>query len=437
MSDFERIFTINVTSMVCALVVVVALMIAVSNRTSTRKRLLLFRAMMFHTIAISARLASWFLVRRPGSLVHVLIVGSVTAADAFSILTCLGVMVYIYTDTMERSFDDLGINRIIVSLWVLNGLNMVLALTNPWTHVYNYIDQANIYQVGKVYWLRNLLFLVQGILMVPVVIGLQKRNGASMTRRLLACGSIAIISTLCELIRPGLSLFFPAVSLMLVLLVVSVQARMEGELAKARAEAAESRLRLLSGQINRHFVFNSLTAIKAFVAEDPALAEQTIQDFSDYLRSHLDVMADSRLVPFTDELERVRHYVALEMADCTVPLEVRYELKTTDFQVPPLTVQPLVENAIRHGIQTREEGGTVVVSTREHDDEIEVCVSDDGRGFSSATARQDERRRVGIANVRERIEKQCGGMLTVQSDASGTVALMTIPKGQDLELSHS
>ena len=96
--------------------------------------------------------------------------------------------------------------------------------------------------------------------------------------------------------------------------------------------------------------------------------------------------------------------------------------------LPPLTVQPLVENAIRHGIRTREDGGSVVISTCERDRSIEVCIQDDGHGFSSATQRQDERRRVGIENVRERIERQCGGRLDVHSDATGTMAVLVIPK---------
>ena len=231
-----------------------------------------------------------------------------------------------------------------------------------------------------------------------------------------------------DMYYPQLSLLYPTVCLVLVLIATGVQARLEEDLARARAETAESRVRLLSGQIHPHFVFNSLAAIKALVIEDPQQAELTLQDFSDYLRSHLDEMSTTRLVPFTVELDHVRHYVSLEMADTPVPLEVRYNLEADDFMLPPLTVQPLVENAIRHGIRTRESGGTVVVSSRRTGEGIEVSVSDDGHGFSSATERQEQRSRVGIANVRERIERQCDGSLVVRSTPEGTTVVLTIPK---------
>ena len=436
MDTFTRISLINKASLAYALVLVLMLVLAVSRRGATKKRRLLIVAMWFHAIATAARLVSWCIVRRPGFVIHVALVCCMTCADAFSILTCLYIMNYIYSDVSGHAGDLMEGDGLIKMLLALNGVNLFLALSNPLTHVYNWFDAANVYRAGPLYWLRDLLFFVQALCMIPVVVRLRERNGRAMTVRLLACGSLTTLSVLFELLLPGISLLFPAVSLMLVLLATGVQGRLEEELAQARAEAAESRVRLLSGQINRHFVFNSLTAIKQLVAEDPGLAEDAIQDFSDYLRSHLDVLADARLVPISDELDHVRHYVALEQADYVRPLEVRYELETIDFEVPPLTVQPLVENAIRHGIRTREDGGAVVVATFEHDDSFEVRVTDDGHGFSSATARQDERQRVGIANVRERIARQCGGRLDVSSDDSGTVARLIIPRSIEHEGSH-
>lgn len=428
MNAFDLFSAINNTSLVYGLLLVLTLAASEYRRDATRKRKLLVASMLFHMLTMLAQVASWMLVRRPGHLVHILLVTCLTAADVLSVVTCLLIMMYVYTDASGYVRKPRGVDWLVLVLWVLNGVSMVLSLSNPWTHVYNSISEANAYAVGPLYWLRHVFGLLQALLLLPVIVHLRAHMTHGMTVRLVVCGLLTAIATVAELMVPGVMLMPSAVSLVLVLLSSGVQSRLESDLAEARAEAAESRVRLLSGQINRHFVFNSLTAIKELVAEDPALAEATIQDFSDYLRSHLDVLADTRLVPFSDELEHVRHYVALEQADCVNPLEVRYELGTTDFEVPPLTVQPLVENAIRHGIRTRAEGGTVVISTAERPDAIEVRVSDDGHGMSSATARQDERKRIGVANVRERIARQCGGGLEIESMPTGTVAILTIPR---------
>ena len=305
-----------------------------------------------------------------------------------------------------------------------------MVLSNPWTHVYYEHTQANRIALGDFTQAGVLLVTLQTVMLLVGVWRLCRNLSFETSFRLLVCGGFIVLGTLCGLVFPGLSLLYPAICMVFVVLAVGVQAQLEEDLARARAETAESRVRLLSGQIHPHFVFNSLAAIKALLTEDPERAETAVQDFSDYLRSHLDEMSTTRLVPFLTEIDHVRHYVSLEMADASVPIVVDYELEVDDFMVPPLTVQPLVENAIRHGLRTREGGGRVVVSSRGSRKQIIVSVVDDGHGFSSATERQEERHRIGIENVRERIERQCGGRLEVASDETGTMASLIIPRGE-------
>ena len=419
---------INLTSLGYSLAVTCALLASIARRNPTRRRRVLTYALWFHVIATTMRLVAWSAVRTSGVLARASVAFGTSLADLFAIFTCLAIMVYVYIDVSDEQIKSLRASSFIRALWALNFIGVLLVLTNPWTHFYYSVDEQNAFVMGPFLFVRNLLFFIQGVMMIPVVVRLRERNGAPVTLRFLCCGALAILSTVLEFLVPGLTVLFPIVSLMLVLLSIGVQGRLEEELVAARADAAESRVRLLSGQIHPHFIFNSLAAIKGLIAEDPELAETTVQDFSDYLRSHLDVMSDTKLIPFVDELEHVNRYVSLEQADCSVPFELVYEITVDDFLVPPLTVQPLVENAIRHGVRTREEGGTVVVSTRRTPEGIEVCVRDDGTGFSSATSLQDKRRRVGIENVRERLERQCGGTLVVQGDGRGTVATMLIPE---------
>ena len=119
---------------------------------------------------------------------------------------------------------------------------------------------------------------------------------------------------------------------------------------------------------------------------------------------------------------------------------MEYEIETSDFFLPALSLQPLVENAVRHGVTKREEGGTIWVSTRESKEAYLVTIRDDGVGFDPARPQKDGREHVGIENVRSRLAAQCDGLLTIASrPGQGTVAQVRIPKttGQGKENPHA
>ena len=110
-------------------------------------------------------------------------------------------------------------------------------------------------------------------------------------------------------------------------------------------------------------------------------------------------------------------------------LNIIYQIDTTDFFLPPLSIQPLVENAVKHGICRREEGGTLIISTKEDGDYIEVRVSDDGVGFDPEQEKNDGKPHVGIKNVKKRLYTICHGTLIVNSKTGeGTTIIMRLPK---------
>ena len=420
---------VNITIECFTLALVLVLIVSMAREAVIRRRQMLLTCMVLHVLAVICELACWLCDGAPGLAARVVLELGSTGVLLFRLLTGVAIMLYVCTDASSESLSSLRSNRTVMFLLGLNAFCAALVLTNSLTHVFFSVNDANIVRFTSALDFFDVVMLAQSVGMYSVVAQLRKKHGRATVMRLLTCGTLTTVALLLGLVLDKKSLLSPAVALVLVLLSVGVQVRLEEDLADARVEAAESRMRLLSGQIHPHFIFNSLNAIKALVVEDPELAERTIQDFSDYLRSHLDEMSSSRLVPFVEEMNHVRHYVSLEMADPVRPMEVVYDLPVEDFLVPPLTVQPLVENAIRHGIRTREEGGTVYVRTSENETSVMVSVTDDGHGFSSATELQDHRRRVGIENVRERIERQCQGTLEVHSGSNGTTAVMVLPKG--------
>ena len=118
-------------------------------------------------------------------------------------------------------------------------------------------------------------------------------------------------------------------------------------------------------------------------------------------------------------------------------LRVEYDIAVAGFSVPPLSIQPLAENAVKHGLMPREGGGTVTIRTRERDDAYEIAVEDDGVGYDPEALPEDDRMHIGIQNVRERLQDICRGALTIQSaPGAGTTAVIRIPKQSRRRRSH-
>ena len=206
----------------------------------------------------------------------------------------------------------------------------------------------------------------------------------------------------------------------------------EHQIAQQERELGESRIAIILSQIQPHFLFNALGAIAALCRRDPAQAEQTLLNFSDFLRGNLDSLTADRTIPFERELRHTQNYLAIEQVRFGERLRVEWDIGATLFRLPPLTLQPLVENAVRYGVTKRENGGTVRISTRETPDACEVAVEDDGLGFDPMQIHEDGRSHIGIQNVRERLESMCGGTLTIDSQPGiGTRAVIVIPRAEE------
>lgn len=193
-----------------------------------------------------------------------------------------------------------------------------------------------------------------------------------------------------------------------------------------KALEAESRIRIMMSQIQPHFLYNTLSSIQALCRIDPEKAFDVTEKFGTYLRNNIDSLDQPDLIPFAKELEHTRVYSEIEMIRFP-NVRVNYDVPDTDFSVPALTVQPLVENAIRHGVRIREEG-IVTVSSRTTDRCHEIVIADNGKGFDTTLLKTADGSHIGVRNVQERIEKMCCGTLTVESIIDkGTTVTICIP----------
>ena len=204
---------------------------------------------------------------------------------------------------------------------------------------------------------------------------------------------------------------------------------LEKEKITLDAELARSRISTLMSQIHPHFIYNTLGSIEQLCELDPPKAAKLVNDFSKYLRGNFGEIDNHRLIRVSKELEHTEYYIGIEKVRFS-DIEFITEMNCCDFSVPALTIQPIVENAVKHGILKRESGGTVKVKIYETDSSYFISVKDNGVGFD--VAELDRENHIGLRNIKSRLEAMCGGILHIESIVGvGTKITVEIPKGAD------
>ena len=194
---------------------------------------------------------------------------------------------------------------------------------------------------------------------------------------------------------------------------------------RQQREIAHQRASIMVLQMRPHFIHNTMTSIYYLCGQDPKKAQQVTLDFNTYLRKNFTAIVSEDPVPFSEELEHTRAYLAVEQAQFEDLLFVDFDIPHSSFCVPPLTLQPIVENAVKHGMDPESEPLRVSIRTRKTDFGSEIIVEDNGSGFEPA---EDSEPHHALANIEQRLEMMCGGKLAIMPrEGSGTVVKVTIP----------
>jgi len=190
-------------------------------------------------------------------------------------------------------------------------------------------------------------------------------------------------------------------------------------------EIAHQRASIMVLQMRPHFIYNAMMSIYYLCAQDPKKAQQVTMDFTAYLRKNFTAIASEGTVPFADELEHTRAYLAVEQVQFEDCLLVDYDTPHKEFRVPPLTLQPLVENAVKHGMDPEYAPLRISIRTRGTEAGSEIIVEDSGPGFAPA---DDCEPHIALENIRQRLEMMCGGKMTIRPRVGGgTVVKVIIP----------
>ncbi len=246
----------------------------------------------------------------------------------------------------------------------------------------------------------------------------------------------ALVIIKVEITLSWIFILFPFVSLMVIFCykysdIIDIILRQQKIIANRERDLMESQLNTMLLRISPHFISNTLGSVDSLMEEDPAEAREMLRRFSKLLRSNYVDITEESMIPFSKEMDNLKTY--LEIQQMRFPnIKTEFDIKADDFNIPNLTLQPLCENAIKHGIRKRpKSAGTITIESYKEEDVFIVKITDDGVGFKEPL--QDDRAHVGVNNVRQRLELMTGGSLEIESEpAKGTICTITIPEERQI-----
>ena len=314
--------------------------------------------------------------------------------------------------------------------WTLAGVNALLYFTSPFTKLCFEIRESDFISLRGP--LGFTCFVISGILLAELLIRTILRYRKTRKMEQLIPVSVALIIAASVALDINMRTDQPVAFLTIAIVVGSVFYYIWLHFQFVREHEkdlqAAQRIQIMMTQIQPHFLFNALNTIRALYAKDPPLADKTLEDFSTYLRQNIESLSQSDLIPVSKELEHTRLYAEIEVLRFP-NVRVEYHIEDSAFEIPALTIQPLVENAIRHGVRSRKDG-LVTVSAVRGSGMHRITVQDNGVGFDDKKQDNFEGLHIGIRNVKDRVEQICGGTMILQSEiGKGTSVTLLIPDG--------
>ena len=335
--------------------------------------------------------------------------------------------------------EDLRSSKLMRAVLGLVAAYLIMLVSALFTNAFSVITKDGQYIRGPLYPLLLLPLLL--ILLLTLAGATERRN--QISRKVFLSFLVAIVPmTLAVFIQvffevyPLLDISYILAALSMYSFILSDQiekdrrrqqeiADQQREIADQQREIANQRASILVLQMRPHFIYNTLTSIYSLCGQDPQKARQVILDFTAYLRKNFTAVASEVLIPFSAELEHTRAYLAVEQALHEDSLSVEYDMPHIMFRLPPLTLQPIVENAVKHGRDPFAGPFHISIRTRKTDSGSEITVADDGRGFEPAG---DSEPHIALNNIRQRLALMCDGHLTIApNEGRGTVVTVTIP----------
>lgn len=361
----------------------------------------------------------WYLVRISNFMVFLF-------SDLLLLLYHGYVCVCLFKDEAPDRFKREGR---IKAVGIIAVIAMVLVVISQFTNLYYYIDAQNLYHRNTTYILSLILPMCGMLLDLSLIISYRERISKMIRTALISYIILPFLAAIILMFYYGISLINIAISISLVAMFVMSMLEQNQKLTKKEQEALDLKIEILMSQIAPHFIYNTLSAIQALCEIDPMKAKETVEEFALYLRGNLNSLTEKNLIPFEQELEHVKAYLSIEQKRFGERVKVKYDIRENNFRLPPLTLQPLAENAVKHGLCKKDDGGTLVIQTWQEGDDIKITICDDGTGFDVDKLKTKSMEHIGIRNVRKRMKEMCNGTLVIESEpGKGTRVVLTMPR---------
>lgn len=302
---------------------------------------------------------------------------------------------------------------------------IVILIVSQFTDFFYYVTPDNNYIRGPLWalWMSPIVFI-----MIFNIVGVFRRRKKLSKKVYIALLVYLLPMTAAIIVHifipVEIFVVFGMALLALIMFGLILSDNME-QYARQQQEIAHQRASVMVLQMRPHFIYNTMMGIYYLCDQDAQKAKQVTLDFTSYLRKNFAAIASDNTIPFTDELEHTRAYLAVEQAQFEDSLFVSFDTPHTLFRVPPLTLQPIVENAVKHGMRSCSDPIHISVITKKTDTGSEIIVEDDGPGFDPV---DDNEPHIALNNICQRLEMMCKGKLEiVPRESGGTMAKVTIP----------
>jgi len=312
--------------------------------------------------------------------------------------------------------------HIVIVLWVGGFILLSMSLFTPW--VYYVTSKKELFR-GPLYSVLVAFYLMIMVLNLSRVFRKKEELSGGYYFAFLA-GMLPITVSLFVLFFVfdftvfGIALAICALSMYGIILSDQVRQYM-----RLQRDIAHQRAGVMVLQMRPHFIYNTMMSIYYLCKQDPDLAQQVTLDFTTYLRKNFTAIASEDPIPFSEELTHTHAYLSVEQAQFEDSLFVDYDTPYIDFRVPPLTLQPIVENAVKHGMDQDSEPLHIIIRTRRTESGNEIIVENNGADFKPA---DDKEPHIALDNIRQRLEVMCNGsMMIMPREGGGTVVKVIIP----------
>ena len=316
-------------------------------------------------------------------------------------------------------------SKIFYSALITLVIFLILLVINQFTGIFYYVTEENIFYRNEFHSILMLPFILIAVLNLFAVVKRRKILSRKyfqsfMVNTLPMTFAIFFHTIIFNPLVIALGITFSALGMFVIILIDHVE-----KFLRQQREISNQQANILVLQMRPHFIYNTMTSIYYLCAQNPKQAQKVTLDFTNYLRKNFMAIAYEGTILFSEELEHTKAYLSIEQAQFEENLFVEYDTPYINFKIPPLTLQPIVENCVKHGLDLDSEPLRILILTRETKSGNVIIVEDNGVGFEP----DDSRENFALKNIQKRLEMFCGGNLKIYPrEGGGTIVKILIPR---------